>query len=242
MKILCVADHVDPLVYSPLVKQRFADVDLVLSAGDLPLTYYDFIVSSLNKPLLFVFGNHNLRGMNRYQRHGDAFDDYELQKPGLSYEAYVGARYVHRRVVREKGLLVGGLGGSLLYNRGENQFSDLAMYVMAAAMIPRMLLNRLFHGRFIDILVTHAPPFGINDRPDRCHTGFRAFRWFIRAFRPRYLVHGHVHLYDSAEPREGVYGETRILNAYDHCIIEIDGPRSSPGGRGRHMKGTVPRS
>jgi hypothetical protein len=239
MKILCVADHVDPLVYSPLVKQRFGDADLILSAGDLPLDYYDFIVSNLNKPLLFVFGNHNLRGMSRYDRSGDTFDELREAKPSHSYDGYVGARYIHRHVVREKGLLIGGLGGSLLYNSAANQFSDLSMYLMVAGMLPRLLLNKILHGRYIDILLTHAPPFGVNDRPDRCHTGFRAFVWFVRVFRPRYLVHGHVHLYDTTERREQLIGETRVLNAYDHCIIETADP-AAPSRRRRRTRGSAP--
>ena len=234
----------DPLVYSPQVKQRFGDVDIVLAAGDLPLSYYDFIVSSLNKPLLFVFGNHNLRGMERYQRTRDAFSDMKETKGGFSYDAYVGARYVDRRVVREKGLLVAGLGGSLMYNRAENQFSDLAMYLRAFLLVPRMLWNRLVHGRFLDVLLTHAPPQGVNDRPDRCHTGFRAFRWFLRAFRPEVLVHGHIHLYDSVDRRETVYAESRVVNAYDHCLLEID--LSASRGRGprgrRRTSGSAPRT
>jgi predicted phosphodiesterase len=242
MKILCVADHVDPLVYSPQVKNRFADVDLVLSAGDLPLNYYDFIVSSLNKPLLFVFGNHNLRGMDRYQKGQDAFDELREPKGGLSYDAYVGARYVDRKVVREKGLLVGGLGGSLQYNKAENQFSDLSMYARVIRMIPRLLFNRLVYGRYIDILLTHAPPLGVNDRPDRCHTGFKAFLWFLRVFRPRYLVHGHVHLYDTTERRQGRYEDSVVINAFDHCLIEIEDPPVRSRRPGRRERGSAPRS
>ena len=242
MKILCVADHVDPLVYSPQVKKRFADVDLVLSAGDLPLNYYDFIVSSLNKPLLFVFGNHNLRGMDRYQKRRDDFDELREPKSGMNYDSYVGARYVDRKVVREKGLLIGGLGGSLLYNRAENQFSDLSMYARVIRMIPRLLFNRLVYGRYIDILLTHAPPLGVNDRPDRCHTGFRAFLWFLRVFRPRYLVHGHIHLYDTAERRERRYGESVVVNAFDHCLIEIEDPALSSRPPRRRARGSAPRS
>jgi len=60
MKVLCVSDQIDPLVYSSNIKERYKDIDLVISAGDLPMEYLDFIVSSLNKPVLFVFGNHNL--------------------------------------------------------------------------------------------------------------------------------------------------------------------------------------
>ena len=55
MKILCVADHRSPLVYSTAIKDRFKDIDLVLGAGDLPMDYYGYIVSSLNKKLFFCF-------------------------------------------------------------------------------------------------------------------------------------------------------------------------------------------
>ena len=58
MKILCISDQIDPLIYTNSIRQRFADVDLVLCAGDLPMDYLEFIVSSLNKPVFFVFGNH----------------------------------------------------------------------------------------------------------------------------------------------------------------------------------------
>jgi Icc-related predicted phosphoesterase len=73
---------------------------------------------------------------------------------------------------------------------------------------PRRLWNRLFHGRFVDIVLTHAPPEGIHDRPDPCHRGFAPFLWLMRVFRPRFLVHGHVHLYDSSSVR---YRNTKAL-------------------------------
>ena len=45
MKILCVSDFVDPLVYNSRVKEVFPDIDLILCAGDLPMDYIDFIVN-----------------------------------------------------------------------------------------------------------------------------------------------------------------------------------------------------
>jgi hypothetical protein len=63
VKILCISDQIDPLVYSPSIKIRFSDINLVLCSGDLPLDYLDFIVSSLNIPLFFVFGNHHTEDM-----------------------------------------------------------------------------------------------------------------------------------------------------------------------------------
>ncbi len=219
MKILCVSDHIDPLVYSNSIKERFGDVKLVIGAGDLDLDYYGFIVSSLNVPLCFVFGNHNLKKIQDYRkeyRTNPAWDSpYSLPQT-------YGSTYVGGKVVKVKHLLIAGLGGSMKYNAGPNQFSNTGMMLYSLRILPRLLFNRIVYGRFLDILVTHAPPEGIHDRDDPCHRGFRFFRTFIRLFKPRYLVHGHVHLYDLNASRETLVDSTRVVNAYDHHVIEIE--------------------
>jgi len=202
MKILCVSDQIDPLVYTNSIKNRFADVDIILSAGDLPLDYLEFIVSSLNKPLLFVFGNHHTQEMTN-----------------ISSESH-GCIYIGSKVHREEGLIVAGLGGSMRYNLGVNQYTDFQMYLEIFKLMPRLLINRLIHGRFLDILLTHAPPSGIHDKKDRCHKGFKAFLWFIKTFRPKYLVHGHIHLYDLSDSRISRWMETSVINAYSHYVID----------------------
>jgi hypothetical protein len=222
MKVLCIADHVDPFIYSAGLKTRFQDVDLVLSAGDLALEYYDFIVSSLNKPLYFVFGNHHLASRDQFRPRSDPFRP--VPQPN-DWQASVGATYLEGRVVRAGGLILAGLGGSIWYNGGEHQYTDFTMFLSMLRLLPGLLLNRLVRGRWLDILVTHAPPYGINDLPDPCHTGFRVFLWFMRTFRPRYLVHGHVHLYDRNAVREARYADTTVLNAYDHAVIELEAVR-----------------
>jgi uncharacterized protein len=219
MKLLCVADHIDPFIYSMGLKERFADVDLVLSAGDLSLEYYDYIVSILNKPLFFVFGNHHLEQARRAHAAGDLSAELPT-----SWQHGSGATCLQGRVVRAKQLLLAGLGGSNWYNGGENQYTDTGMFFAILRILPGLLWNRITRGRFLDILVTHAPPYGINDLPDPCHTGFRVFLWFMRAFRPRFLVHGHVHLYDRNAAREAQYGATTVVNAYDHAVIRLEPP------------------
>jgi hypothetical protein len=225
MKILCVSDHIDPLVYTPSIKQRFADVELVLSAGDLPLSYYDFIMSTLNTPLLFVFGNHNLRYMSLYTGRVDPFGRGHLQGQGIEVYRPTGAVYIGSRARREKSLLVAGLGGSHWYNGGENQFREYQIAFRILKLLPRLLYNRLRFGRFLDILLTHAPPFGIQDQDDPCHRGFRIFLWFMRKFKPSYLVHGHTHLYSASAARISRYQQTTIVNAYDHAVIDLEIPR-----------------
>jgi Icc-related predicted phosphoesterase len=89
-------------------------------------------------------------------------------------------------------------------------------------LVPSLIWNRLFYGRYLDILITHAPPQGIHDQPDRCHQGFRAFVTLMERFRPRYLIHGHVHVYSPMETIETVYKDTTVINTYGYRILEID--------------------
>jgi Icc-related predicted phosphoesterase len=215
MKILCISDQIDPLVYTNTIRERFKDVDLVLSAGDLPMDYLDFIVSSLNKPLLFVFGNHHTEDMPYY-----AGGLYTGENTVDDHYQGSGAIHVGSRVRREEELLVAGLGGSMRYNKGNNQFTEFQMKREILKLIPRLIFNRIFRGRYLDILLTHASPRGIHDKEDRCHQGFKCFLWFMRKFKPRYLIHGHIHLYDLADIRVTKYNETMVINAYSHYLID----------------------
>jgi calcineurin-like phosphoesterase family protein len=212
MRILCVSDQVDPLVYSTRIRERFGGIDLVLAAGDLPLEYLGFITSMLNCPLLYVEGNHDLGSVATGSPWVEA---YELTSA-------FGTRNMGFRYGREGGLTILGLPGSILYNRGPNQFSDLAMGLHILALAPRLVFERLVHGRAVDIVLTHAPPRGIHDREDPCHRGFSAFRTLIRLAKPRWFIHGHVHLYDLADVRTSVEGETTVINAFGHWILETE--------------------
>ncbi len=223
LKLLCISDHIDPLIYSNQLKERFSEVDLVLSAGDLDLPYYGFIVSTMNKPLLFVFGNHNLKRIGHYRKEYREDNLRNVMKDEFLERTY-GSTYIGGRVIRKEGIIIAGLGGSMRYNKGMNQFNERQMFFNILKLLPTMLFYRIFYGRWVDILLTHAPPRGIHDREDMCHRGFKSFLWFMRHFKPQFLIHGHVHLYDLNEVRESVYEETKIVNAYEHTIVEIEVP------------------
>jgi Icc-related predicted phosphoesterase len=209
MKILSVSDVVVDLVQSPSIAQRFSDVDLVLSCGDLPFEYMEYIVTMLGRPLYFVYGNH------AQHVRLDADGMWRRREPQ-------GCINVHRRIIYDKGLLIGGLEGSMRYREGEHQYTQGEMLALARLMAPRLWLNRLRYGRAIDILITHAPPYGIHDGDDLCHQGFRAFLSFMDRYKPRYLIHGHTHLYRQDAQRVTRYNETIVLNTYGYQVIEID--------------------
>lgn len=233
MKILCLSDYVDPLIYNQNVRQAFSDVDLILCAGDLPLDYVDFVVTMLNKPTYFIFGNHNLNEFSHYHKSatdlpGDGHNTYSKDSYGH------GGTYAGFKVFREKSLviqnpvtgkptplLIAGISGSLRYNNGLNQYTERQMKRKLSKMIPSLIINKIRYGRYLDILLTHASPRHIHDKEDPCHKGFECFNWFIKKFKPAYLVHGHIHLYDTREQRVTKTGETTVVNAYAHWIIEV---------------------
>lgn len=219
MRTLVVSDKVEPILYSGAIAERVGQVDLVLSCGDLPFYYIEFIVSMLNKPTYYVMGNHG----SEVQYHSGKGESWQVAT------APQGATNLHCTTARVGNLLLAGLEGSIRYNySSESQYTDSEMWLNVARLAPKLLRNRLRYGRWLDVLVTHSPPFGIHDRADHAHTGFRSFLPFMRWFKPRYLLHGHIHLYRHDEVIQTRYHETEIINVYPYRLLELDLPSTQP--------------
>lgn len=200
-------------MYSPLVRERFGDVDLVVGCGDLPDYYLDYIASMLNVPLTLVPGNHDLPTPAPVAEGG--------REGGGTPRA---CGNIDGMVAEERGLLLAGLGGSIRYRPdGVHQYTQGEMARRVLALAPRLWWNRLRYGRFLDILVTHAPPRGIHDAEDPAHVGFQAFNRFIARYRPRYLLHGHAHVYRQDAVTSTQVGPTTVVNVYPYRVIEIEG-------------------
>src|SRR6476660_5975018 len=58
IRLLAVSDVVEPQLYNNSVKDWIGPVDVLISCGDLPPYYLDFLASSLDVPLYHVLGNH----------------------------------------------------------------------------------------------------------------------------------------------------------------------------------------
>jgi Icc-related predicted phosphoesterase len=209
LKILAITDQEVEALHSPNVVQRYGDVDLIVSCGDLPYDYLDYIVTMLNKPMYFVHGNHDR--------------DFEYTETGRRYLAPRGAESLDMKsIVTPQGLILAGLEGSIRYDpRSIHQFTQEQMDRRAWQLSLKLIRNRVRYGRALDILVTHSPPFGINDGPDAAHSGFRAFNTLMHRFKPRLLLHGHKHVYTGAPPSTQV-GATRVVNVYPHQLIELE--------------------
>jgi Icc-related predicted phosphoesterase len=208
MRILTVSDEVVPVVYSLNAAQRFRDVALICGCGDLPYYYLEFLVTTLAVPCLYVHGNH---------------DRVEIGADGCEIGEPRGCENIDGRTIEQGGLLLAGLGGSIRYSRDSRyQYSEQEMMLRAWRLMPFLLLNRLRYGRYLDVLLTHAPPLGIHNGPDFPHRGFRAFCWLMDHVQPRYLVHGHIHLsYGFGQISQTWYRQTLVMNTSGFRILTI---------------------
>jgi Icc-related predicted phosphoesterase len=199
VKILALSDEVVDFIYSPTVRDRFGDVDLIAGCGDLPAKYLEYVVTELNVPLVFVPGNHD--------------DDNQ---------AVPGGRSVDGTVLNVKGLSIAGLGGSRRYKRdGRHQYTEAEMQWRVVRLATRLSMARLRRGRGLDLWITHAPPLGIHDATDLPHIGFASYRGFLQAFRPLLMLHGHSHSNRNLVETDTRFLGTRIVNVYPYRVVEF---------------------
>ncbi|HEX6350099.1 MAG TPA: metallophosphoesterase [Candidatus Dormibacteraeota bacterium] len=206
-RILAVADEVDEALYEDALHEL--KPDLILSAGDLPFDYLENLVTRAGVPLLYVPGNHDPDVKFRRQTYGPVVVEEPIPGPQ-------GCDNVDGKIFEVDGLRIAGLGGSLRYREGPNQYTQRGMRRRALGLELRARLRR----RRPDILLTHAPPQGCGDGEDLPHQGFAAFHRLASVLRPRYLVHGHLHPY-GRKREDRRLGETLVVNAVPHRLLEI---------------------
>jgi Icc-related predicted phosphoesterase len=194
VRLLAVSDEEEPQLLDERTVAAQGRVDLVIGCGDLPADYLDALSTAYSAPLVFVRGNHD--------------------PPGLQGD-YLAAAEIDARVVKEKGLLIAGLEGSIRYSDGAHQYTERQMMAKVRVLRLRLRLRRP------DILITHGPPAGVNEGTDAPHKGLLAIRRAVEWMRPRLLLHGHVHPYGREIPRESQLGETRVINVVGHRLIEL---------------------
>lgn len=196
MRILFLADEESLSYWDYYRKEAFEGIDLIVSCGDLNAEYLSFLTTMTTLPVLYIRGNHD--------------DKYEKHPPE-------GCICIEDDIYEFEGIRILGLGGSHRYKPGINQYTEKEMRKRV-----KHLRTKLFLKKGFDILVTHAPAFGVNDTDTQCHRGFEVFGELVKKYKPKYFVHGHVHMnYGRQFPREAMIGDTKVINAYNHYIVEI---------------------
>jgi Icc-related predicted phosphoesterase len=211
LQVLSVSDRVVNRIYDPGARTRFPKLDLVLGCGDLPYYYLEFIIDTFHAPLFYVHGNHDAA--------------VEVSDYGRRTRPQ-GAINLHRRLFRYGDILFMGLEGSNRYREGNYQYTQGEMWLRVLSLVPRLLFNKVVYGRALDILISHSPPWGVHDKEDLPHHGFKAIRWLIEVFQPAYHFHGHVHIYgnDTKSDNTTMLGPTKVINTcgWKHTEISVE--------------------
>lgn len=226
MKILAVADAPSRALSEGFDADRWRKegVELIVCCGDLPTDYLEFLSDAFPVPLLYVRGNHD--------------DKWQSQPPGENIDG---------KVVTFGGINFFGVEGAPDYNDGPIQYSERSMSWKLKTARPRIWLA----GGVDVVVAHAAPlfcpnayricpkPVGIGrqcaygqlddagnprvcqDADDRAHRGIQALTDFVRTHRPRLFLHGHRHQTFGLGKRELQLGETRVIDAYGHVVLEV---------------------
>ena len=195
IKIMFISDEPSRALWDYFEKARLEGIDLIISCGDLPPQYLSFLATFFSGPVLYIHGNH---------------DDCYLNTPPE------GCICIDDRVYEFEGIRIAGLGGSMRYHTGTFQYTEREMFRRTLRLQPYIIWHR-----GLDILVSHSPAQGINDGDDLPHRGFQSFFRLLKKYKPKYFVHGHVHLsYNYRQKRIDKYEDTTIVNAYERYILE----------------------
>lgn len=196
MKILALADEPDRHLWDRFDKTTLKEVDLILSAGDLPAEYLSFLTVYTHAPILYVRGNHDTL--------------YEQHPPE-------GCIDCDGTVIEYNGIRILGLGGSYRYKAGSCMYTEREMKKRICNLKMAIKLKKGF-----DILLTHAPARGIGDFDTLAHQGFECFKTLMSRYHPSFMVHGHVHKqYTSHFVREREYEGVKVINAYSKYVFEM---------------------
>jgi len=214
-RILAIADEVAEVLYGDALDRLRPDV--VLSCGDLPFEYLENLVTRAGVPLVYVLGNHDPDPRSKTE-HGPGWPviGYAADEPPPGPQ---GCDSAEGRVIKAAGLYVAGLGGSIRYKEGPNQYTQGEMRGRTLRLEARARLQLGFR-RGIDVLIAHAPPLGVGDGKDHAHQGFAAFHRLVGQLKPKVLVHGHVHPVQR-RLADRVLGPTLVVNAIPYRLLEV---------------------
>lgn len=207
VRVLAIADEESEALWGDGLEELRPD--LIVSCGDLPFEYLENLVSRTDRPLLYVPGNHDpdLRPVR------DVFAPLTAQPEALGPP---GCESIDGRIVEAAGLRIAGLGGSVRYRPGPNQYTQREMAWRARRLRARAWLSR----KPVDLLVTHSPPAGYGDSDDAPHHGFSALVPLASQLAPRLLIHGHVNNYGPKGAHPTI-GRTTVVNAIPFKLIEV---------------------
>lgn len=206
IRFLAASDMKEHALEQVANRDNLGPLDGILGCGDLEPDWLTFLADAFHAPLVYVRGNHD---------RGGEWEERPLRVP----------RWLEAgRVDRVAGISIVGLGWPGVLEAGNRRRPWLA-WRQALAIAGRALRSRLVRRREPLVVISHVPPAGIGDAPDRYHQGFGAYRWLLGLLRPPIWIHGHTTTASVASLLEHS-GSTAVANATGAMLIELHAPGS----------------
>ncbi len=196
MRVLTIADEPSRYYYDFFKRGMLDEFDLIIACGDLPREYLEFLVTMSPCQLIYVNGNHD--------------ESFVKNPPG-------GCICIEDDIFEYNGVRFLGLGGSYKYRDGMTyMYTEQAMRKRI-----RKLRFKLWKKNGFDVLVSHSPLYSFG-QDHIAHRGFKCFENLLLKYKPKYMIHGHIHRnYGANIPRTYSYGETTIINAFEYYKFDL---------------------
>ncbi len=125
------------------------------------------------------------------------------------YMEELGITNIHLNIFEFQGVTFTGFEGCVRYKDSQQSpmWTQEEAYKLVASMPPA------------NVVVSHCPPFGINDNQDLAHQGFHALRDYLIKNQPKYWFHGHT--YPDSNEMINNFNDTRIFYTDPEIIVEI---------------------
>jgi hypothetical protein len=208
IRFLAASDMKEPALERVANREILGSLDGILGCGDLEPDWLTFLADAFHAPLVYVRGNHD---------RGGEWEERPLRVPHWLEAG---------RVDCIAGISIVGLGWPGVLEAGNRRRPWLA-WRQALAIAGRALRSRLARRREPLVVISHVPPAGIGDAPDRYHRGFGAYRWLLGVLRPPIWIHGHTTTASVASLLEHS-GSTAVANATGAMLIELHPPAAGP--------------
>jgi hypothetical protein len=247
VRVLAVSDVVHEALWADPAPVRGAE--LILACGDLPFDYLGRLMNVLDAPLVFVPGNHDpdVSGYRTSRGGLTLRAGLPARPPWPSGAVNADGRVVDIAGLRIAGL--GGCPryspGPNQYTdwqqgwRAQRLTARARLHRLRAGALPPTERDHPPAGagraapagspprsgparpRLVDVLLTHAPPRGVGDRPDPPHRGFPALVTLTRQLHPALLLHGHVDPGPDL-PAAQQFDGTLVLNVTGRRLLDIE--------------------
>ncbi|MBN2367458.1 metallophosphoesterase family protein [Candidatus Woesearchaeota archaeon] len=197
MKILFFADLHEDMKALSILKNKAADVDLIVCAGD---------ISSMEHNLRGVMKKLDNFGKKVLMIHGNHEDERGLREMCNEFDNIT---FLHKGVHHIGDYVFLGYGGDG-FSTNDPEFTKVAYSFFK----PETL------GKHRIIMVTHGPPHGtVLDKIGGDHRGNKSYREFIDEVKPHLVISGHLH---ETAGRHEKLGRTLLINpGKEGAVVDI---------------------